>query len=122
MVSDLVKGAAPQMRKLAVAFRFLKLFPLTGAAGGEGGEETGGVGGVFCAGAEDILVRKLSFGHARGEIGDAGEGSDPQAAVAGHEDLGNGAHANGVSAELSEGANLGGGFVGRAGNAEVNAF
>ena len=61
-------------------------------------------------------MRQRSFANTGGGVGDAGEGGHAQAALAGNDGFGHGAHSHGVGTEFGEGTNLGGGFV--AGTAE----
>ena len=66
-------------------------------------EVRGGAGG----GAQGALVGDGLVGQALGAVRDRRHGGDPQAAMAGGDDLGDGRHADRVGAERPEGADLG---------------
>ncbi len=70
----------------------------------------------------DLFVIDGLIEYAGGHIGDEGQAEDLEAHVTGDEDLVDGGHADQVGAEGAEGSDLGGGFVRRAEDGEVDAF
>jgi hypothetical protein len=80
-----------------------------------------GGSGDGTASFEHIFVGERLVSAAGGEVRDAGKSGDAHAALAGDDCFGDGAHADGIGAEAGEGADFGGGFVGWAGDGEINA-
>ncbi len=92
-------------------------------------EEKGGETGLGAAtdGEHLVVIDELGGavrlgGDASRKIGDEGEAENGEAHVAGDDDFVHGGHADEGGAEGAEGADLGGGFEGRAEDGEIDAF
>ena len=61
-------------------------------------DEAGGFFGGLGGSAEDVFVGEFLFAGSSGGVGDAGQGGDAQSVLSSNKSLGDGTHANGVSA------------------------
>ena len=79
---------------------------------------------VVCQGGgfHDLLVAELVGADTGGQVGDAGDAQAPDAALGGHDGLGDGGHTHGIGTENARHADLGRGLVAGAGEHHVNAL